>query len=217
VTSNCTVRNNRQERNSQLGIDIRGRNHLIEGNEVWGSIQYHRKWRNPPSRVDADGMRFFGQGHVIRSNYIHDIHYGIPENPNPHIDCFQTWADSNHEAAQNVVFEKNLCINMDAQSPNEVGQGFMIENATSLVIRNNIIQAYRGINAKGGRSLTIVNNTFRGDLSSTTSYYPAGVTLSGSPNGTIENNLFYNLPCHIIYFDTPPFPSSILGANAEAR
>ncbi len=127
MTSNCSVRNNRLEGNSQMGIDIRGRNHLIEGNEVWGSIQYHPKWMNPPSWVDADGMRFFGQGYVIRSNYIHDIHYGIPENPNPHIDCFQTWADSNHEAAQNVIFEKNLCINMDAQSPNEVGQGFMIE------------------------------------------------------------------------------------------
>jgi hypothetical protein len=47
-----------------MGIEVDGRDNLVEGNEVWGTIQYHPNWHNPPSWVDADGMKFFGSGHI---------------------------------------------------------------------------------------------------------------------------------------------------------
>ncbi len=56
-TSNCIVRNNLLDHNSQLGIEVHGRYHTVENNEVSRSIQYHPKWPNPPDWVDADGMR----------------------------------------------------------------------------------------------------------------------------------------------------------------
>ena len=115
-----TIRNNRLYRNAQVGINVAGANNTVEGNEVWGTIQFHPNLSNPPSWSDADGIRFFGPNHLIRDNYIHDISYRDPENVSPHIDCFQTWGDANHSPATNVVIERNLCINLESQAPHEV-------------------------------------------------------------------------------------------------
>lgn len=197
-TNHCTVRNNRLYRNALAGIEVYGRDNLVENNEIWGTIQYHPNWTKPHPGADADGMRFFGQGHIIRSNYIHDLHYGIPENVNPHMDCFQTWADSQHEAGKFITFERNFCTNLDSQSSHEVGQGFMTEDASNLTIRNNIIQAYRGINAWRTPYLTIINNDFTGNVSATTAFFPKAVDLNSAAYSTIENNIFYNLPSKTI-------------------
>ena len=190
-TSNCVVRNNRLYKNSQVGIDVNGRNHLVEGNEIWGTIQYHPQMATPPSWVDADGIRFFGTGHTIRRNHIHDIKYGDVGNVNPHIDCFQTWGP-----AYDIVFEQNVCRNCQAQARNEEGEGFMIEEANApvrnIIIRNNVVEAIKDINALGCENLTIVNNTFTSDLNVTISY-PFGVGLSGSPYAVVKNNVFYDV------------------------
>lgn len=194
-TTNCTVRNNQLYGNSQMGIDVNGRNNLVEGNEIWGTIQYHPQWINPPDWIDADGIRFFGRGHIIRRNYIHDIKYGIPENINPHIDCFQTWSDSYHEDAHDVLFDQNICDNLQTHARGENGQGFMINSpgtCSNLTIRNNLIRAFRNINAYDCDNLSIVNNTFVGDLSFT-QWDPFGIGLARSHYAFIKNNIFYNV------------------------
>ena len=43
ATSDCIVRNNRLFRNEMAGISVAGRNNLVEGNEIWGTVQYHPK------------------------------------------------------------------------------------------------------------------------------------------------------------------------------
>jgi parallel beta-helix repeat protein len=199
ASSNCIVKNNKLERNSQLGIEVAGRNHLIEGNEIWGSIQYHPRWSNPPSWVDADGMRFFGSGHIFRSNYIHDINYGVPENVDPHIDCFQTWQDSGHEVASNILFEGNYCINQTAQAENEQGQGFMIEGeATNITIRNNILKTYRGVNLNSVSNISIYNNTFIGKLPRPQSFQENGI-FNCATSTIVKNNIFYDIAGYSIY------------------
>jgi len=191
--SNCTVLNNRLYRNAMAGIEVYGRNNLIEGNEIWGTIQYHPKWINPPSYVDADGIRFFGAGHTIRKNYIHDISYGVPENIDPHIDCFQTWNSADHPVGHDIVFEQNVCRNLQVNaSGDQLGKGFMLDGASNLVIRNNLLQALNGILVGSGSNLTIVNNTFASALSNPPIYGPGGVSLTQAPNTTIKNNIFYN-------------------------
>lgn len=201
LTANCIVRNNRLYQNSQFGINVRGRNHLIEGNEIWGTIQYHPGWINSPSYVDADGIRFHGSGHIFRGNYIHDILYAAVENNAPHIDCFQTFqALPYQEAASNVTLERNRCENAQSQSSLEVGKGFMLQNANGIVIRNNIIHAYVGVKADTGcNNLTVLNNTFTGNVSLTTAHSPSGISLANVATAVIKNNIFFNLPGHIIY------------------
>jgi parallel beta-helix repeat protein len=193
VTSDCVVKDNRLRRNSQVGIEVQGKNNLIEDNEIWGTIQYHPKWTNPPSWVDADGIRFFGFGHTIRKNYIHDITFDDPENVDPHIDCFQTWRNF---AGHDILFEQNYCENL-----NEGMYAFMLADAKNLTIRNNILQAAGGVNTGGGvngpsSNLTIVNNVFANDLSFQA--YPGGVGLANSPNTVVKNNIFYNQRSHSI-------------------
>ncbi len=226
LATNCTIKNNKLFRNGMVGIDVSGRNNLIEGNEVWGTIQC------PPSLMavedtksdnngktcpfydavrglDSDGMRFFDQGHIFRKNYIHDIHFGPPGiNPaigdyvdNSHIDCFQTWTGTYTETAKDILFEQNFCDNAQGQSSNETGQGFMIEGlvgqkgaikVTSLVVRNNIIRAYRGINAIDTANMQIYNNIFIGNPSLSSEYHPGAVGFSNAVYPIVKNNIFYN-------------------------
>lgn len=200
LTSNCVVRNNRLYRNSQMGIDVRGRNHLIEGNEIWGTIQHHPSMAVQPSWVDADGVQFHGSGHIFRGNYIHDISYSDPENVDPHIDCFQTFVSLPYqEAASNVLFERNRCDNAQVAGVRKYSSGFMINGASGITIRNNIIRAYVGINGLDSSELTILNNTFTSDLTLSPSYNPTGITFTSVADSTIQNNIFYDLPGHIIY------------------
>ena len=198
-TSNCIVRNNRIYRSGLVGIQLYGRNNLVENNEIWDTIQYHPNWANPPAWADADGIRFFGSGHIVRKNYIHDIRFGIPENVNPHIDCFQTWADTYHEAASYIIFEQNRCENVQAQTKDETGQAFMMQNASNLVIRNNLLRAFRIVNSVNNANLTIVNNLIANDLSVPLNYYPSGVSLRNTPNSVVKNNIFYNQPSQNLY------------------
>jgi len=198
---NCIVRNNRLYRNSQVGIMVNGINHTIANNEIWGTIQHHPNMAVQPGWVDADGITFHGSGHIFRHNYIHDILYTVPENVDPHIDCFQTFFSPPYQGpASNILFDRNRCDNARARSVELVGKGFMLQNATNITIRNNIINAYVGINADHGTNrLTILNNTFVSDLSLPTAYYPAGITLTNLTTVTIRNNLFFDLPGQIIY------------------
>jgi hypothetical protein len=62
---------------------------------------------------DADGMRFFGNGHRITGNTITDISADGYANP-PHPDCFQTY-DDNSPPTFDVVITGNTCRNVDAQ------------------------------------------------------------------------------------------------------
>jgi len=190
VTNNCVVKNNRLRRNTTAGIEVQGRSNIIEGNEIWDTIQYHPKWINPPGSLDADGIRFFGSGHTIRKNYIHDIRLDDPQNVDPHIDCFQTFGDN---SGQDIIFEQNYCENL-----NEGMYAFMLEESNDLTIRNNIFVAAGGVNTGGGgnSNLTIVNNVFASD--SSFQLYSVGVSLIDCPNTVLQNNIFYDLPYHTI-------------------
>lgn len=220
VTSSNIVRNNRLERNSQYGIHVDGRDNVIEANEIWRTIQHHPGWANPPGWIDADGIRFFGAGHMIRKNYIHDISYADPENVNPHIDCFQTWNDAHEEVGHDIIFEQNICQNLQAQSGDEAGQGFMIEKgATNLIIKNNIIQAFRILQAFDSPRLQIVNNTFPSSLDFT-QFSPAGIHLVRSPDAMVENNIFYDVGAGTrpyLNIDSVSIEGSSIGYNNVSR
>lgn len=217
ITTNCVVRNNRLERNHGLGIEIQGRDHLIEGNEVWATIQHHPDYS--PTWADADGMHFHGSGHRIVRNYIHDIRYADPENVDPHIDCFQTFESSDKEAASNILFEGNICIALESQGIRESGYGFMLQDAMDITIRNNIIQAFGGINtgAGGNQNLFIVNNLFANDLELPLTHSPVGVSLQNCPNSAVMNNIFYEQKAYGLFIEGSSFTGLEAGWNLHYR
>jgi parallel beta-helix repeat protein len=204
-SSHCIVRNNKANRNGMVGIQIQGQDHLIENNESWGSISYH----TPTGCTgDADGFRFFGSGHIFRHNYVHDIDLNDPENKgySPHIDGFQTWEGETNPVGNNCIFEQNIIMLEEAL---QAGAGFQFEGPHDLIVKNNIVKAFRGVLAyQNERSpyidpynLTIVNNLFIGDLSFNPNQWPSGIALNNTTNSLIKNNIFLDQVEHSIYID----------------
>jgi hypothetical protein len=187
-SADCVVRNNKIQHASQSGLEVQGSNNLIESNEIWDTIQYPPLWNDPPSWVDADGIRFFGSGHIIRKNYIHDIHQGVPGNIDPHIDCFQTWADNSRGGiTHDITFEQNYCDNTDI-TESLAGKAWQIEgDAYNLTMKNNIILANLIAIIKDGHDFSFFNNTFIGAPGKNSE----GIKAMNIVNLTIANNIFY--------------------------
>ena len=201
LASNDLIQHNKIYQVGQMGIDLRGRNNIAEYNDISYVMQYPDWLTNLPSWADADGIHFHGQGHILRGNYIHDISYSQPENISPHIDCFQTFADANHEAASNIVIEQNRCDNdFLVHSTGEGGSGFTIADASDILIRNNLVDAFVNVFLLNDTSISILNNTLIGNLRQNVNLSPTGVQINaGTTNTVIENNIFYNQPGNIIY------------------
>ena len=197
------------------GIDINGSNHLVENNEIWGSIVYHTPTNLNNS--DADGFRFFGSGHIFRGNFIHDITYDDPENQgySPHIDGFQTWSDQYHSAASNILLEKNLIYLPVYKDGYANGHGFMLATCSYITIRNNIVITHGGVETGGGNvdHVKIQNNTFVGSLSFIPSNFPNGMNLENCPYSTVKNNIVYNQAIWAIRLEGTTFTGLDIGYN----
>ncbi|MBI3164455.1 MAG: right-handed parallel beta-helix repeat-containing protein [Anaerolineales bacterium] len=167
-SSGCLVKGNLLERVSQSGMEVRGTNHVIEGNEVAATIQL------PPELAadsywsgvaDADGFRFFGSGHVFRGNYVHDIVYGTAQNPDPHIDCFQTWQDSAPRlTAHDIRFENNYCFLSWEGAKDYPGKVWQLGGGPyNLTMIGNVARTrMTAIVMNGAHDLVFKNNTFIG-------------------------------------------------------
>ncbi len=180
---NIVVKGNTLYRVQGTGINIVGRNWLVEGNEVSHSLD-----ANTDTGVevggDSDAVRFFGSGHVIRNNYFHD-NLDEEQYGDPHIDCFQTFAvHPESQFAHDILIEGNTCDNF--------GQMLMIEDNASgnyvhhITFRNNVFRCARAFAIQGSCDyFTFVNNVVAA------SNYGA-IGLSNSPYMTMLNNIFYN-------------------------
>jgi Right handed beta helix region len=196
--SHISVINNRIWRAEMAGINVDGFYQTVEGNEIWDTLQAPRKLGGiykkctTPSGADADGIRFFGQHHVIRSNQIHDINDGTPANRNPHIDCFQTWGSA-AGAVDYILIERNWCRWPAASSSidNEVA---MIEGLDgpvgTVTYQNNVFANMRqGINVGANVSaLSVLNNTWDHILQEAVIFMDTRTAAD-----QIINNIFYDV------------------------
>jgi len=82
-----------------FGMMVSGKNHLVEGNDieqlVWGE-----------GVGDCDYVRFFGEGHIFRRNYLHGTK---KEEVGPaHVDGWQTYAVNPGEYAKDILIDGNI-------------------------------------------------------------------------------------------------------------
>jgi parallel beta-helix repeat protein len=194
TANNCTVKGNTIVRCGVKGIAVLGgTNHHIENNDI---SDIRAKIGTCLLAVEANGVHFHGVGHVFIGNYIHNIISANQSGYHPHIDAFQTWDDGPPiGAATNCTFEKNH-IDMLYQAPTQedCAHGWMLEESTNIIIKNNIVKVYSGVNTGGGgnSNLTLVNNTFINDLTLNTAFWPTGVGISNLSNCKVKNNIFYD-------------------------
>jgi hypothetical protein len=158
---------------SQAGLAISGSDWLVEGNEVERLYDY--------GGGDCDYSRFFGDNHVIRSNFLHGTLFS--EIGAAHVDCFQTF-DNIGEYAHHVIFDGNVCYDFH--------QGFMGEAAychdiSDLVFRNNIFAhgGAWGMSVHQIQDVTAVHNVFA-DIQ----YH--GIGFRDGATGVVANNILYS-------------------------
>jgi len=180
---NTVVNGNRIAYGVECGVYVNGTGNLIVSNDI--------SHTRSVSGSDADGIRFFGSGNVVRKNYIHDIMASDSPGQSPHMDAFQTWGP-----ATNYIFEQNLIDKHPSQQ-----QGFTIEGLAQpvgdIVIRNNVFIT-RGTgyqpNVNAGdmgivTNVTIANNT----MVATNGAVEYAIWLFPSLRGAIvKNNAMYD-------------------------
>lgn len=196
TTSFNTIQGNTIFRAQMTGIMVEGQNNLVESNDISHTLQ------TPPgcgTSGDADGIRYFGVGHTIRKNHVHDIL--LSESPTAHVDATQTWGP-----AQNMVFEQNVFdIPNDIIPGQTVGLGFTMESidgpVDGLIIRNNVfINHCTGYAVDTQTStntplsnLTIVNNTIVRVDGLCGGGGGMGIWITSKvQNAIVKNNAFYD-------------------------
>jgi hypothetical protein len=91
--------------------------------------------------------------------------------------------------------------------------------ATNLVIRNNVIQAFRIIQAFDSPGLSIINNTFTSNLAFV-QFSPFGIGLVRSPNAVVANNIFLDIGAGetpYVSLDNASQSGTSIGHNAIGR
>lgn len=157
----------------QSGINISGKNWLVENNKV------ERLYRH--ADYDCDYTRFFGENIVIRNNeFFGTIQSEIGKS---HVDGFQTF-DNNGEYARNVSIYGNRI--------SDCHQGMMAEahhynNSSDFLIYNNIFRNCWSwaLDIHGVRNVQVFHNVFA-DMKVN------GVGLRSAASGRVINNIFYN-------------------------
>jgi hypothetical protein len=182
------IKENTLYRVQGTGINVVGRNWIVEGNELSHGLDADT---DTGAHVggDSDAMRFFGSGHAIRNNYMHD-YLDVEQYGDPHIDCFQTFSVyPESQFAHDILIEGNTCDNF--------GQMLMIEDSSEaegtgnkvhhITFRNNVFRRARANAINGSRAdhFTFVNNVVA------ESHYSA-IGLVNTPYRTFLNNIFYN-------------------------
>jgi hypothetical protein len=159
------------------GIGVAGNSIHIEGNDISGSRRIHA--------TDADGIRFFGTGIVIRGNAVHDISdRGYPEGDEPHTDCFQTF-DSHRPPTIDALIEGNTCRNVDHQCL--MAEAPVSGRSARILFRNNLCanNGSQGVLVRDIPGVEITGNRFERSI-----HYTGVVLRQGAVSATIASNSF---------------------------
>lgn len=160
-----------------MGIVVSGTRMLVENNELERLI-----WKSG----DSDYFRFFGEGHVIRGNYMHGTKK--EEIGKAHVDGFQTF-DNNGEYVHRIIIEGNFI--EDFYHQGFMGEGHHYYHSYDITFRNNVFKdaAAWGMCISALKDVKVYNNLF-------INMKIHGVGFRGTEGkpatGEVRNNIFYN-------------------------
>ncbi|MBV9140106.1 MAG: right-handed parallel beta-helix repeat-containing protein [Pseudonocardiales bacterium] len=157
--TDSTIESNTMRHVATNGIEITGERITVHANTISDTVVSGHGG-------DADGMRFYGNGHRITDNTITDISAEGYASP-PHPDCFQT-LDSGKPATFDVVISGNTCRNVDAQCLIATGDQHRNSGAPpgvpSIIFAQNMCanNGAQAVNLRGWPNVQILQNTFAG-------------------------------------------------------
>lgn len=156
--TDSTIESNTISHAGVVGIWIAGQRITVHANTISDTV--------PQRRSDADGIRFFGNGHRITGNTIRDISARGYSSP-PHPDCFQTF-DENSPPTFDVVISDNTCRNVDAQcliaTGDQHGNSDAPSDVPSIIFERNMCanNGAQAVNLRRWPNVQIRDNTFAG-------------------------------------------------------
>jgi hypothetical protein len=156
--TDSTIESNTMRHVATNGIDITGARITVAANTISNTV--------PVDGGDADGVRFYGNGHRITDNTIFDISADGYASP-PHPDCFQTF-DQNRPPTFDVVISGNTCRNVDAQCLIATGDQDVNSGAPpgvpSIIFRDNRCanNGAQAVNLRRWPGVQVLHNTFSG-------------------------------------------------------
>ena len=178
--TDSTIEFNTMTRAATNGIDITGQRITVHANTINDTVAVHDG--------DADGMRFYGNGHRITGNTIFDISAEGYDNP-PHPDCFQT-LDDGKPPTFDVVISDNTCRNVDAQcliaTGDQDGNSGTPPGVPSIVFENNKCtnNGAQAVNLRRWPGVQVLHNTFSGP-----NFTRAVLIADGSTGCTVSGNI----------------------------
>lgn len=185
------------------GIDITGQRITVDANTISNTV--------PRDEGDADGIRFYGNGHRITDNTIFDISADDSASA-PHPDCFQT-LDNDEPPTFDVVISGNTCRNVDAQcliaTGDQRGNSDAPPGIPSITFDNNLCanNGAQAVDLRRWPNVQILRNIFSGPN------YTRAVMISQRSTGTtvIGNTTTGNRPT--VEIDDSSTPGSNIHAN----
>lgn len=170
-----------------VGISMYGSRWLVEGNDI--SHGTNLRWSDALEvGGGGDAIRFFGEGHVIRRNFLHD-YLKEETNGKPHMDAFQTYSWYGLTGID-ILIEGNTAYNfaqiLMSEDQSEIFTG--VNAVHHITLRNNIFRKCRAVAiiAENVDHLTLVNNVIA------EAGYKAFSITGNSHHAVVMNNIFYN-------------------------
>jgi hypothetical protein len=180
--TDSTIESNTVTHATTTGIAISGQRITVRENFVTATV--------PADDGDADGVRFFGNGHRILSNVIQNI----PATGAAHPDCFQTF-DTGHPATFDVEIVGNACQhvaeNCLVATGDERGNGDAPPGAKSITFIGNTCatEGDQGVYLRRWADVDVRKNTFSGPNLKRGVLISAGSTGCTARDNTIPGNV----------------------------
>lgn len=151
----------------QYGVNISGSYWTVTNNNIERLYAYSRE-----SSYDADYIRFFGDHHLIKNNWMHGTIGGDAngyggEIAASHTDCIQTF-DQNDNYSTYITIDGNVCsestsfMMIQADGYHHSHDIYIMNNVAYNPISNSEFAGDVGINMRDFYNVWIVGNTFRG-------------------------------------------------------
>ena len=158
--TDSTIESNTITHAATNGIDITGQRITVHANSISDTVVGRHGG-------DADGMRFFGNGHQITDNTVSDISAEGYNRGAPHPDCFQT-LDNSKPPTFDVTISGNTCRNVDAQcliaTGDQDGNSRAPSGTPSIIfVKNNCANnGAQAVNVRHWPNVVVEQNTFSG-------------------------------------------------------